>query len=244
MNYFKKLGLSNFAVLSVGVALTNGPGLISTAQATVIGNTTGVTSGTASGFDAGIDPLDLIDTGQPTLSGVTATANAYNNTYQVAGLHDGSAAATGNLAYWLNTTSIVTFTLDTGVNTQGYKITNITSVAGFGSGAGRYGNQTFDISYSTDGVNFLPLTSVSYQPYATNNTNAGSSKVTLTDTTGTLATNVKALRFSFLYSPTFTETAVYREIDVIGVAVPEPGCGVMLVTGLLGIAVSRRRRSA
>lgn len=69
----------------------------------------------------------------------------------------------------------------------------------------------------------------------------GSMRITVTDSSGVIATNVDAIRFEML--PGGAGGHVYREIDVIGIAsIPEPSCLSLL--GLGTLALLRRRRRA
>jgi hypothetical protein len=116
-----------------------------------------------------------------------------------------------------------------------------------------FSDQDYSISYSTvaNPNTFLPLTSIAYNPFdpANDSATAGgqynSSQVTVTDTTGILASGVASLEFTFTpyYNASSVEQSgqVVREIDVNGVAtvVPEPAsCGLMLA----GFAMALKRR--
>lgn len=99
--------------------------------------------------------------------------------------------------------------------------------------------QNYSILYSTALApgTFLPLTTVDFNPPAT--TFPQVTRVTITDTTGTLAANVQALRFDF--GVTENGYSGYAEIDAV--AVPEPGSAVIVVAGL-GLVGGFRRRGA
>lgn len=201
-----------------------------------------VSSGTDTQYDSEISSTDLINMGQPTLSGSPSSSVAPYGSYAVTGLNNGSAntSDSSTFAFWSSPGSnpVVTVNLDTSDN-QGYDIQSMTSIAGWSSAAYRYAAQQYDVHYSVVGdPNFTPLTSVDYVPFTS--TGAGASKVTISDTTGTLATNVDALRFTFYLIE--NETAVWREIDVTGIAtVPEPGSAVALLS-LGTVALLARRR--
>src|SRR5688572_7982820 len=92
-------------------------GLGSAASAAVVGANTGEFSaaGSDTEFDARASSTDLINTGQPTLAGATQTGNiAEEFGYSFDGMHDGSAAANPNRAFWISPgNAVVTYTLDT-----------------------------------------------------------------------------------------------------------------------------------
>jgi hypothetical protein len=131
----------------------------------------------------------------------------------------------------------------TGGNTGGTSVTftlavarPITRIDVFGGWQdGGRDQQNYSILYATAAAPtvFLPLTSVDFNPPDP----AGLpqvTKVSITDTTGTLASNVAALRFDF--GATENGYSGYAEIDVI----PEPG-GLGLL-GLAGVGLLGRRR--
>jgi len=137
-------------------------------------------------------------------------------------------------------------TFATGGNTGGTSLTyllgstqNIGSISIYGGwqDSGR-DQQSYSIFYSTAAApgTFLPLTTVDFNPGAT--THPQVTMVSISDTTGILASNVAGLRFDF--NATENGYSGYSEIDVFGV-VPEPGS-----MGLLGLtafgAITRRRR--
>jgi hypothetical protein len=203
--------------------------------------------GLQSFYDNLIVNSDLINAGRPTLASVVTTATP---SFALAGLNDGVATVGNNntLTYWSAPPAggvDVTFTLNTSTNTAGYDITKIAKFNGWGDSTSRYGNQVFSVSYSkvATPATFVLIKDVSYTPYATNNAASGSSVVTLTDDTGTIASGVAALRFHFVPVPgTTAEIGVFREIDVTGTptAVPEPT--TLAAAGLLAAAALTRRR--
>ena len=99
--------------------------------------------------------------------------------------------------------------------------------------------QSYSIFYSTAAApgTFLPLTTVDFNPGAT--THPQVTKVSISDTTGILASNVAGLRFDF--NATENGYSGYSEIDVFAV-VPEPGSIGLLGLVMLGAAAGRRRR--
>jgi hypothetical protein len=148
-------------------------------------------------------------------------------------------AALATIAFDLDGTWTSTFTLDVSLSPAGYDITQIDTIAGW---VGSRSGQTYELFYSVVGdAGFTSLGTFTIADPGT-----GSTRISLTDNTGTIATGVDAVQFSF--TPTSTED-VYREIDVFGIpsaVVPEPGTGVLLM-GLASIALlarRQRRRSA
>jgi hypothetical protein len=87
---------------------------------------------------------------------------------------------------------------------------------------------------------FSLLKEVNYAPFSGSEQSADSSQVTLTDTTGTIATGVSAIRFSFLDNSGSGQ--VFREIDVTGMAVPERSVALTFVGGGAALLGWRRRR--
>ncbi|MDB6076594.1 MAG: hypothetical protein JWO82_341 [Akkermansiaceae bacterium] len=107
-----------------------------------------------------------------------------------------------------------TFPLDISVNTNGYTLTQFDSYSAWPD-AGRI-NQDYVLEYSkvSDPFTFLPLTTVS-------NPSGGTNKAVhtkITDSTGTLATNVHSIRFTFNNQQ--NGYVGYREFILQGTAVP------------------------
>jgi len=95
---------------------------------------------------------------------------------------------------------------------------------------------------------FQPLHSVNYYPTAS--ADEGSSILTLTDNTGLLGTGVDAIRITIFATDNGAgESAVFREIDIVGSAtqlpvalpIPEPNTLLLAVCGLWGLRFQRRR---
>jgi hypothetical protein len=242
--------------------------LIGPAGAWAVPNALGIASTAGQdSFDSLMSSTDLGESA--TVSGPTPSLGG------LGGLHDGvgtpvgtdtSATLTGD-AYFdgaagfgasnlLSLHPAVTYTFNTGAggSATGYNITSIISAYGWHDHAS-FSDQDYSISYSTvaNPNVFVTLTSVAYNPFdpANDNANAGgqynSSQVTVTDSTGVLASGVTALEFTF--TPYFNVAGleqsgqVVREIDVNGVAtvLPEPGA-LGLVAGSLILGMRRRNK--
>lgn len=134
----------------------------------------------------------------------------------------------------------------TGGNTGGTSLTytlptasNVGSIVVYGGWQdGGRDQQSYSVLYATNAAptTFIPLQTVDFNPPDP----AGLpqvTRVTLTDTTGTLATNVKALQFNF--NATENGYSGYAEIDVF--AVPEPASAAVFGLGAVGLLARRRR---
>ena len=130
----------------------------------------------------------------------------------------------------------------TGGNDGGTSVTYtfaLTSIASIDVFTGWQDNgrdqQSFTVLGSPDGVTFTPITTVNFNPRV-----VGSSPIAIhtyiSDSTGTLASKVVALRFNF----NFTESGYsgYSEIDVF--AVPEPSAALLGGLGLFCLLRHRR----
>lgn len=220
-------------------------------------------------FDGGISSTDLGESA--TVTGTTPSLGS------LAGLNDGAGSPVGtdtsanlnNDCYFDGTAGFGTpnllvshpvvvyaFNVGAGGSSTGYNITSVVSTYGWHDHAS-FSDQDYSIAYSTvaNPTVFIPLTSVAFNPFDPSNDSApagsqfNSSQVTVTDSSGVLASGVADLQFTF--SPYFNVAGleqagqVIREIDVNGVAtsVPEPAvCG--LVLSGLALTLNRRRRVA
>lgn len=232
-------------------------------------NSANGTSGTA--FDSAISNSDLIE-GLAPAAVFTVTANGFtagnsftvsDNSFPLSGLTDGKQGsvndvvgsgsgstlfANGQLGHELSAVPQLTFTLNTTVNTLGYTLNEITSIAGYNGGySAELADQKYTVSYSTVAAPsiFVSLASVDYEPYTTGGGNS-SSEVDLTNLGA--VTGVKSVRFTF--SVPTTETGIQagtliREIDVFGSAtleVPEPSTWALLALSSLSLAALLRCR--
>jgi lysophospholipase L1-like esterase len=177
---------------------------------------TNETSTSEIGFAA--SNLDLINSGSTTLgsashSGYSAfTLGGY--TSSAANLNDGSSGsaysvvgnpAESTVAFDLDGAWTSTFTLNTSVNVNGYDLASIQTISGWPGGRR---NQQFELLISTVSS---PGTFTSYGTYSYSPGGDGGARITLTDSGGTIATNVSSVRFSVQNAGT-----VYREFDVFG----------------------------
>lgn len=159
---------------------------------------------------------DLINQGQPTLLSQTPSGyNGYNGA-STAALNDGGVGlynTNPGTAVDLDGVWSTVFTLNTSANTSGYDITQIATIGGWHVYAN---SQRYDVWYNTAANS----TFVSLGTFSINGGSpaqpGGSSKITLTDSTGVIARWVKQLRFDVHASP--DPFHVYREFDVIGTA--------------------------
>jgi hypothetical protein len=216
--------------------------------AVIITNTSNSTPN-AEGLTA--SATDLVNQGQSTLASPYTSSTAPN--FGAGTVNDGQAAVSVNDAafYWTSESDFpatLVFNFNVGVNTLGYNITQINSLAGWQGGSTQtYANQKFTVEYSVVGsATYTLLTSVDYSPFtSTSSSTAAYSQSAITDGTGVLATGVDSLRF--VYSdPTVSggtnRGTVIQEIDVLGVAtVPEPSVAVFGLLSVLSVLGIRRR---
>lgn len=119
-----------------------------------------------------------------------------------------------------------------------YNISSIVSLTG--QQASRNG-QDYAVKWSSNGTDFSPLTSVGGE---TNNVDTSSTEVQVTisdDAFGFIALGVTHLQFTFSNVGASNGESVYREIDVLGSAVPEPSSSALLGLGALALILRRRK---
>lgn len=202
-------------------------------------------------FDANISSSDLIQAGSATLSGTYVAS--LTPSFGAGGPNDGTATVVDGLTYWdisqdHSAGETLTFTL--AGSATGYDITSINSIYGWGDSRSRFAYQQWDLLVTTvSNPVFTPLTSVLYAPFSlAEASTAGSSQVTLTDSTGKIASGVTGLAFRFYPRPGATgEVGVIHELDVLGSAsaaapVPEPSAFGMVGMGMLALITRRKRK--
>ncbi len=115
-------------------------------------------------------------------------------------------------------------------NGAGYDLTEIQSIAAW-QGAG-FSNQKYDVSVRYLGAAvFTALLKVDYQPFTTDTTEGGSTKVNVTDDAGVLVGGIEAIKFSILDTASKgAGGAVFREIDVTGAPTAVSSIGIVVET--------------
>ncbi len=184
---------------------------------------------------------DLINTGQATFLSQDTTGSA--NAGVPSNLNNGSIGTTGVSAtgYWDHSNAwMTTFNLDTSTNTFGYDITEINTLAGW-TVANVFQNYELLVSVVGD-ASFTSLATLNMLTPALHAGQDHSTQSKWTDTTGVIASGVDAIRFEFPNEPNFL-AAIYREIDVIGVAtVPEPSSLALLALASVSMLFGFRKR--
>jgi hypothetical protein len=106
-------------------------------------------------------------------------------------------------------------------STNGYTLTNITVYGGWANN-GR-DQQAYTIYYSTVTApnNFIPLTSVNYNPSVADNVQSAT-RVSVTSSSGALATNVTAVKFDFTNPGSENGYCGYGQITIFGTATIPP----------------------
>lgn len=132
-------------------------------------------------------------------------------------LFNGDLGLTNATPVRWNTSSTVTVNFDVSVNTSGYDITEISSIAGWSTagGLGR-SNQGYGVllTYMDDSQSILAVP----QNWASNSPAFYYTKVILTETSGAaMAKNVKSIKFYGFYNANAGGDVIGREIDIFGV---------------------------
>lgn len=164
---------------------------------------------------------DYINDGQSTFS---TEVKSPSPNFGAGGLNDGVAGGevNENNTYYgdVKLPATVTFTLDTSINSGGYDITGITSIAGWYKNGANLANQNYEVWISAVGdPNFVLLHTVDYTPFTSTglNGNTGATKVNLSKNGEIMANGVDEVRFVFLDDGEDFGAApgvVYQEIDI------------------------------
>jgi len=208
-----------------------------TAAATIVTNyeSSGPGGGNDVTYDASASSTDLVNTGQATFTSLTSTVTPLFGLNRV---NNGVAAtSTDHSAFWRNTQlpSTIEFTLNTTVNSYGYDIQTIRSIAGWSGANITQANQQWELRTRAVGSGTFDFHGAFDNSAFSAASNSGSSsRTTLTDTTGVIASNVEVVQMTLLY-PGFNGNnsnpgTVYREIDIEGIpTVPEPSSFLLAV---------------
>ena len=181
---------------------------------------------------------DLINVGAITLdSAVHGADYAVFNGSSAARLNDGDLGLTNDVsttAFDLDGAWTSTYYLNTAAEPYGYAITEVRSMAGWGNPRA---SQKYDLYIRTLS---LPIF-VYYGTYNLSTTDS-SSMISLTDSTGVIASGADAIQFVFSRPDQGNGSeGVMREVDVFGYALPEPASLSLLLAGAL-LAYRRRQR--
>ena len=178
-------------------------------------------------YDGDISKTDLVEAGSSSLDG-TAVFSDPSTVYFTGAINDGLATSAGDAdnqsgfgphnAY-LPDAENITFNL-----TSAYDISRIQVISGY-SGSFSAVDFTIWVTTTTDS------TFTQIGPDVSNHAGFQSAETEVTDTTGTIASDVTAIRLDFAGGP------VIREIDIFGNAasVPEPGTWALMLGGLVAL---------
>jgi hypothetical protein len=202
-----------------------------------------------------VSGTDLINTGQSTFASVTHVDFVPADVQDIANLNDGGVgisvfvpiangyAATKPTVAGVDSDWTSTFDLSLGGAPLGYDITSVQTFSGWPD---RRSAQRYDLLVSL--VGDASFTSLGVFSVVASSDTTNSTRIALTDTTGTISSGVDAIRFHFLTGTALIGAPaelLYRELDVYGAptkAVPEP-CGLALfAVGLAGMTAGQRRK--
>ena len=202
------------------------------------------TSQAGAGSAFAVSNSDLFQTNLSSVSTTGTFSSFFTNTPSLLVNSDfgpeGNGAAAASASVGPQSGATIRFDLDLSVHTAGYNVTRLETFAGWDSG--RDGQQ-YTVAYSTVAapntfslLATIPQFNPPPDPGGINNT-----RVSLTDSSGFLAVDVAAFRYTFTGFE--NNGTAYREVDAFGTPapVPEPAC-VLLVCAAGGLAWRARRR--
>lgn len=208
----------------------------STANAVVV-----VTNTTQQNAVFSVSSSDLLQT---SLAGVASSGSFIREGEQgLVALNDGGFGALGSVitsgpglaAATADGSNSITYALN-GV----YNLTSISSYAGWDQYRGGQ-SYTVSLAYAGAPSTFVTLATVYNNAIGSGSTDALNTLATINRSAGFLAGGVVAIRFDFASDLQFGY-AGYRELDVAGSAIPEPGTWLMLLAGFGMVGASMRRR--
>jgi hypothetical protein len=175
----------------------------------------------ATAFDSQISKFDLGNSNQKNFLTVTAMPDTSNTSaFPRTNLNNGDSG----MAYWNEDrlAAVVTYEFNTAAKPNGYDITGINSFAGYpGSNGATQANQGYQLLVRKVGSSTFEHVGVFHNsPYTSANSVNASTKISLTDPSGVIASGVDAVRFVLIdHGQNYHATnagSVYREIDLFG----------------------------